>query len=152
MSGGAASKQTVHPSERHKLPHPPTGRVRLSVSSPSPFAGPWHPFTLGLTGSTPPSALPPPLPPSVRPGWAEGLKLQHSLHTPRAEKKQLLRYPGPARPRSPRTELSVRFPRSDHQKLLNLWILCEAVNSKSPNATLPAHRPFRRRLKTIKAC
>lgn len=88
-------------------------------------------------------------PPPVQPRWAEGLKLQHSLGTPQAEKKQLLWYPGPAPPRSPRHELSVCFPRSDHQKLLNLWLLCEALNRKRPSVTFPAQRMCCQRRKTV---
>lgn len=93
----------------------------------SAFAGLWHPFTLGSTGSTPPSSLPLPFP-SVRPGWAVGRKPQHSLCTPQAEERQLLWYP----PRSSRHKLSVCFPRSDHQKLLNLWMLCEEERTEEP--------------------
>lgn len=75
----AGLKQTVHPSKLHISPL--TGRVRLSVSSPSPFAGPWHPFTLGSTGSTPPSALPLPFP-SVRARVGRGSKASPlSLHS-----------------------------------------------------------------------
>lgn len=146
----AGLRQTVHPSKLACTPPPTpslTGRVRLSVSSPSPFAGLWHPFTLGSTGCTPPSALPLPFP-SVRPGWAEGLKLQHSLCTLQAEKKQLLWYPGLSTSQ-PLTELSVCFPRSHHQKLLNLWILCEVLNRKSLSGTLPTQRTYCQSLKIV---
>lgn len=79
----AGLKQTVQPSKLHIL----------SVSSPSQFARPGPPFTLSSTGSTPHATVPSPLSPLPSPiclagvGW--GSKLQHSLCTSQAEKKQL---------------------------------------------------------------
>lgn len=67
-AGGRLEADTA-PIQKSRI-SPLGGRVRSSVSSPSPIAGPWHPFTLGSTDCTPPSALPLP---SVWPRWAEGL-------------------------------------------------------------------------------
>lgn len=136
----AGLKQTVHPSKLHISPL--TGRVRLSVNSPSPFAGPWYPFTLGSTGSTPPSALPLPFP-SVRARVGRGSKASPlSLHsTGRKETAALICRP------SSTLQPRVCFPRSEHQKRLNLWASCEALNRKSQSGTLPAQRTYCERLK-----
>lgn len=124
----AGSKQTVHPSKLHISPL--TARVRLNVSSPSPFAGPWHPFTLGSTSSAP-SLCPLSPSPSVRSGWAGGLKLQHSLRSPQAEKKQLLPYSGPALPRSSRWSLFSKVRSSKAAKFID-------IETPNRSVTLPA--------------
>lgn len=97
---------------------PLTGRVRLSVSSPSPFAGPWHPFTLGSTGSTPPSAPPPPFSPS--PLFGQGGQRVESFNTHsalgRRKRNSCCDIPAQLHLTAPDMSFLFVFPRSDHQR------------------------------------